>query len=100
VFLAGIWASALYAEATENPDPGECVIDEVAGQWLACAFAPLSLTGFALAFLFFRVFDMTKLWPVSSAEKLPGGLGIMADDMVAGLIAGCIVAVLSNAGLF
>jgi phosphatidylglycerophosphatase A len=74
------------------------VIDEVAGQLLACAFAPLSLAGFALAFLLFRLFDISKLWPISAAERLRGGLGIVVDDLVAGLIAGLIVAVFASTG--
>jgi phosphatidylglycerophosphatase A len=98
-FAAGVWASGHYARAIEDPDPGSCVIDELAGQWLACALSPLSLTAYVLVFLWFRAFDITKLWPVSRAENLPGGLGIMADDMIAGLIAGGIVAVFANAGL-
>jgi phosphatidylglycerophosphatase A len=98
-FAAGVWASGHFSRAVGDDDPGACVIDELAGQWLACALSPLSLTGYALAFLWFRAFDITKLWPVSSAEKLPGGLGIMADDIVAGLIAGGIVAIFANAGL-
>jgi phosphatidylglycerophosphatase A len=78
------------------------VIDELAGQWLACAFAvlplaglpaaPITLPGFFLAFALFRLFDIWKPWPVSWADqKLPGGLGVMADDMIAGLMAGLLV---------
>ena len=74
------------------------MIDEVAGQFLACAFAPLSLAGFALVFLLFRLFDISKLWPISAAERLRGGLGIVADDLVAGLMAGLIVAVFASTG--
>ncbi len=99
VFFAGIWASNVYAKLSGRDDPGDCVIDELAGQWLACALSPLSLVGYALAFLWFRVFDITKIWPVARFEKLSGGLGIMADDLVAGLMAGAIVAVFANAGL-
>jgi phosphatidylglycerophosphatase A len=95
----GFWASDAYARETETADPAECVIDEVAGQCLACALAPLSLAGFALAFALFRLFDISKLWPISEAERLKGGLGIMADDMVAGLLAGLIVAVVTTLGL-
>jgi phosphatidylglycerophosphatase A len=87
----GVWASDVYVRESGKSDPSECVIDEVAGQWLACAFAPLSLPGFALAFVLFRLFDITKPWPVSAAERLNGGLGVVADDMVAGLFAGLIV---------
>ncbi|HVT24476.1 MAG TPA: phosphatidylglycerophosphatase A, partial [Rhizomicrobium sp.] len=72
-------------------DPSEAVIDELAGQWLACAFAPLSWQGYLAAFVLFRFFDMTKIWPVSAAERARGGWGVMFDDIVAGLIAGVIV---------
>jgi len=95
VFVIGIWACGAHVRATGREDPSECVIDELAGQWLACAgicFTPFypSVTAFALTFLLFRLFDVLKPWPISAAEKLPGGLGVMADDMVAGLFAAII----------
>ncbi len=93
-FVIGIWACGDHVRATGREDPSECVIDELAGQWLACAFAPLTLPGFALAFALFRLFDILKPWPVGPAEKAPGGLGVMLDDMVAGLLAGVIVLLL------
>jgi phosphatidylglycerophosphatase A len=95
----GTWACDIYAKDSGAHDPSECVIDEMAGQLLACALAPLSFAGFVLAFLLFRLFDISKLWPISEAEKLRGGLGIVADDVVAGLMAGLIVAVFATAGL-
>jgi len=98
VGLLAVPISSTYERESRREDPSDCVIDELAGQWLACAFAPLTLWGFALAFLLFRLFDMTKLWPVSAAEKLKGGLGIVADDMVAGAIAGVIVMLLLHFG--
>jgi phosphatidylglycerophosphatase A len=94
----GMWACDVYAKDKGAHDPSECVIDEVAGQFLACALAPLSLAGFALAFALFRLFDISKLWPISEAESLRGGLGIMADDLVAGLMAGLIVVVFASTG--
>lgn len=100
VFASGSWACELYSRSKGEPDPSECVIDEVAGQFFACAFAPLSLPAYLLAFVLFRVFDITKLWPVSLAEeRIPGGLGIMADDVVAGLMAGIVLAVLAHLGI-
>ena len=96
----GIWACDRYAEETGIKDPKECVIDEFAGQWITCAIAgmaampgasALSWIGFILAFLLFRLFDIAKPWPIHRAEELHGGVGIMADDVVAGLIAGFIV---------
>ena len=98
VGLLAVPVSSAYERESRREDPSDCVIDELAGQWLACAFVPLSLWGFALAFLLFRLFDMTKLWPVSAAEKLKGGWGIVADDMVAGAIAGVIVMLLVHFG--
>jgi phosphatidylglycerophosphatase A len=92
----GAWASELYVSHTKASDPCECVVDELAGQWIACAFAPLSLAGYALAFVLFRLFDIWKPWPVRQAEHLHGGLGIMADDVVAALIAGAILAALAH----
>ncbi len=95
VFLIGIWACGDHVRATGREDPSECVIDELAGQWLACAgislgFGPGTAPEFALAFLLFRLFDILKPWPISAAEKLPGGWGVMSDDMLAGLAAAII----------
>ncbi|MEI9886950.1 MAG: phosphatidylglycerophosphatase A [Rhizomicrobium sp.] len=98
-YAVGVWSTGNYANRIGKSDPSECVIDEVAGQWLACAAAPLSLAGFAFAFLLFRVFDITKLWPVSEGEKLPGGWGIMTDDMIAGALAAGLIAVARWQGL-
>jgi phosphatidylglycerophosphatase A len=89
--FVGVWACELYVRQTGNDDPSEAVIDELAGQWLACAFAPLSWQGYLVALVLFRFFDMTKIWPVSAAERARGGWGVMFDDIVAGLIAGVIV---------
>ncbi|MDE2182132.1 MAG: phosphatidylglycerophosphatase A [Alphaproteobacteria bacterium] len=98
VGLFGVKVSGDYASESGKEDPPDCVIDEVAGQWLACAFAPPSALGFLAAFLLFRLFDMAKPWPVSAAERLDGGWGIVADDMVAGLIAGIVVMLFDAAG--
>ena len=97
-FVIGIWACGDHVRATGRDDPSECVIDELAGQWLACAgicFTPIypSVAAFALAFLLFRLFDILKPWPISAAEKLPGGMGVMADDMLAGLAAAIIAGI-------
>jgi phosphatidylglycerophosphatase A len=102
--VVGILACADHVRETGRDDPPECVIDELAGQWLACVFALLSFGGlmplnhfslpaFFLAFVLFRLFDIWKPWPVSWAEdNLKGGLGVMMDDIVAGLMAGVLVA--------
>lgn len=105
--IAGIWVSDRYALETGNTDPSECVIDEFAGQWIACAIggiaampgeATLSGLGFGLAFLLFRLFDIAKPGLVRRAERLDGGLGIMADDVVAGVMAGIVVYLFAYSG--
>ncbi|HLY06446.1 MAG TPA: phosphatidylglycerophosphatase A [Rhizomicrobium sp.] len=87
----GVWGAELYARERAVHDPSECVIDEVAGQLIACAFVPKTLLCYALAFLLFRLFDIVKPWPIGAAERLPGGVGIMADDVLAGALAGMII---------
>ncbi len=93
----GAWASEHYVRDSHLDDPPECVVDELAGQWIACAFAPLSFLAFMAAFALFRFFDIVKPWPISRLENLPGGLGVMADDIGAGVAAGIIIAVLAHA---
>lgn len=96
IFFVGLWASGVYAAASNTHDPGAVVIDEVAGQWLA--LFPLALTSVALdpvfyatAFILFRVFDVLKPWPASYLDQnLPGAWGIMTDDIAAGIYAGAI----------
>ena len=88
--MLGWWASEIYAHGRN--DPSEVVIDEVAGQWLVLIVAPLDPALSALGFVLFRLADITKPWPANWAERhLPGGLGIMADDIVAGAYAGVVV---------
>jgi len=99
VYLLGVWTTGLHASKVGRIDPSECVIDEVAGQWLACAVAPLNLAGFAAAFVLFRVLDISKLWPVSLGERLPGGWGIMTDDVIAGIMSAAVIAALRWRGL-
>jgi len=98
-YAIGVWSTGIHAARIGREDPSECVIDEVAGQWLACAAAPLSPLGFALAFVLFRVFDISKIWPVYLGERLAGGWGIMTDDMIAGAISAAIIAGLRWQGL-
>jgi phosphatidylglycerophosphatase A len=100
VLGVGAWACEIYARRKGEVDPKECVIDEVAGQWIVCAFAPLSLPAYALAFVLFRVFDILKPWPINWVERnTPGGLGIMLDDVAAGLMACVIIVALAQFGL-
>jgi phosphatidylglycerophosphatase A len=92
VLVIGILSCSEHVRETGNPDPSECVIDELAGQFLASAFVAFgtfSLPAFFLTFVLFRIFDIWKPWPVSWAEnELHGGLAVMMDDMIAGVMAG------------
>ena len=88
VFIIGWWAAAAVAKASGTEDPGAIVIDEVAGQWLVLVPAPLDPLAYALAFMLFRIFDIWKPWPVGWADRhVKGGLGIMLDDLLAGVYA-------------
>jgi phosphatidylglycerophosphatase A len=82
----GVWASHVAAKELGKEDPSEIVIDEVIGQWVTLAGVTVynwkSLLG---AFLLFRLFDIWKPFPVRQAERLPGGFGIVADDVLAGV---------------
>lgn len=81
----GVWAGNVEADATGKKDPGQVVVDEVAGQWITIGGATmLNWKSWAAAFLLFRVLDIWKPVPVRQLESLPGGVGIMADDAMAG----------------
>ena len=86
----GIWASQRISDTLGQKDPQRVVVDEVAGVLIAMACVRAAPPLFAVAaFVLFRFFDITKLGPVGIAERAkPAGLGIMADDLVAGAIAG------------
>ncbi len=91
--VIGTISSENYQNRTGRKDPGEVVIDEVAGTWIAMYGLP---AGFALPALFlFRVVDILKPVPVCSAEKLPGGLGIMADDVIGGIMVNVILVLIN-----
>lgn len=92
--LIGIPAGSIVERESEREDPGHVVIDEVAGQWIALAVCPVEIRHALLAFALFRLFDITKPWPARQLERLHGGIGIMMDDVAAGmysLVAGLIV---------
>ncbi len=87
VLIGGMVGSAFQADETRK-DPSWFVLDEVAGMMTAILLVPQTWPGLLMAFGLFRLFDIWKPWPVRVAERLPGGWGIMADDLVAGLLAG------------
>lgn len=93
--LVGIWASGRTNSIFGRKDPSQAVVDEVMGQLITFCFIPFGLSWpFILAgFLLFRLFDIWKPYPIRDLEILPGGLGICADDIVAGVYAGICLAV-------
>ncbi len=84
--VVGVWSGTLMEEEC-GEDPSIVTIDELAGQWLALAFLPEGWLSVLLSLAFFRFFDIAKPGPVDAAQRLPGGWGIMADDLLAGLFA-------------
>lgn len=103
VTAAGFWAAALYIEGRADKDPKEVVIDEVAGMMLTLWPLSWGLTaadaepwvwpwpGWVLGFLAFRFLDIVKPGPVGWADRQPGVLGVMLDDLLAGLIAAALM---------
>lgn len=85
--LLGIPAATRVARASGKKDPQFVVIDEVAGQLLALVAAPFTWKSLLAGFILFRAFDIVKPPPVRHLEKLPEGIGIMLDDVAAGLYA-------------
>jgi phosphatidylglycerophosphatase A len=81
----GVWAAGVVAKHSNLEDPQFVVIDEVAGVLFTLAAAPHSWIGLATGVILFRVFDQLKPWPANAAERcLPGGWGIVLDDVAAG----------------
>lgn len=96
IFFIGAWVTGRAEVLLGRKDPGSIVVDELLGQWLTLLpFATVSPLELAAAFILFRLFDIAKPWPVKAAETwLPGGYGIMIDDVVAGIEAMIVLAVL------
>ena len=96
--LPGTWAAQVYAASHGKEDPSEVVVDEAIGQWVTLLGATVyNWKSLLAALVLFRILDMLKPFPIRQAEKLPGGVGIVADDVAAGL-AGALV--LFAAGCF
>jgi phosphatidylglycerophosphatase A len=96
VFVLGVWVSRVLVARLRIEDPGCIVVDEFVGQWLALALAPAGWIWIATGFVLFRLFDVWKPWPVSWADReVDGGLGVMLDDAIAGVLAGVVLAVIA-----
>jgi phosphatidylglycerophosphatase A len=91
IFVIGVAAADIHSKALGQKDPRPVVIDEVAGQLIALCALPAEWGWIFAGFFLFRVFDVLKPGPIRAAERLPGGWGIMADDVLAGLVSALIV---------
>jgi phosphatidylglycerophosphatase A len=85
--VLGIPAATIVERESGRTDPGFVVIDEVIGQWIALLGCPFDWRHGLIALVLFRLFDITKPFPVRRLERLPGGWGIIFDDVAAGLYA-------------
>ena len=86
--------STRFSRSEGDPDPSKIVIDEILGQMLCLLFVPVSAVSLGAGFFLFRFFDIWKPFPVRNSEKLPGGMGIVCDDLIAGVYAGLCLKVL------
>lgn len=98
VTLAGTWAASRCEALLGRKDPGVVVVDEVAGQLITFMFVPRGAGAWAIlaGFLAFRVFDIWKPYPIRRLEALESGLGIMADDVLAGVYAATLMSLLTS----
>jgi phosphatidylglycerophosphatase A len=87
LLFAGIHASTIVARESASKDPGFIVIDEVVGQLIALVAVRPNWQHALISLLLFRIFDIFKPWPIRLLEALPEGLGIMLDDVAAGVLA-------------
>ncbi len=105
-FLKGWWATDRMTSGSHDHDPSEIVVDELVGQWIAVlplSYAAWSMEisilalwpGWIAAFVLFRFFDITKLGPIGWADRMNTPLGVMLDDVIAGLFAAIGVVVLA-----
>lgn len=100
--IIGMWAAGIGSELLGNSDPSEAVIDEVVGQLIAFAFVPFIIGWqfILVGFLLFRLFDIWKPYPIDDLQGLPAGIGIVADDVLAGVYAGVCLAMIYAASIY
>lgn len=98
VTFAGIWAGSRIEQLSGRKDPGKVVVDEVAGQMIALfpltLFTRWSTLAVIVSFILFRFFDIVKPYPANRLQDLHGGMGIMFDDLVAGVYGAIVVSII------
>ena len=98
--VAGVWAAGDIAKRAQGTDPSQVVIDEFAGMWVALAGLPRNLPLVCIALFLFRVFDIVKSPPIKRLERLPGGVGIVLDDIAAGIFTRALLSLGLSLGAF
>lgn len=94
LFVLAVAASSRAAEQFHHSDPKQVVCDEICGQWVSLLYVPVSGRTLLMAFLLFRFFDILKPFPARRFERFPGGWGITADDVMAGIYANAALQIL------
>ncbi len=89
-FFLGVWSAGI-AEECWGSDPGKVNWDEFVGTLITVWFLPKTLFVLIAAFVLFRIFDILKPWPIHRIEQLPGGWGVMSDDVMAGIYSNLIL---------
>lgn len=94
--LLGIWACGRAVEIFRDKDPSQAVVDEVMGQLLVFVFVPFGISLYLVlaGFLLFRLFDIWKPYPIDALQNLPAGIGVCADDLLAGVYSGICLSVI------
>jgi phosphatidylglycerophosphatase A len=99
-FLIGLWSASHFERMVREKDSGMVVIDEVVGMWIALIPATVTPLSVGLAFVFFRLFDVLKPWPVNCLDKrFHGPWGVMLDDVMAGIYAAIVLIGLRYVGV-
>ena len=93
VTFLGTWAANSVVSDLGDSDPSQVVIDEVAGIWLSLIFLPKEIIWFLSAFILFRILDIYKPFIINKVQQIKGGIGIMLDDILAGILTRLILAV-------
>jgi phosphatidylglycerophosphatase A len=93
----GIWAGSRASKILNDKDPQQVVVDEVIGQLITLAFIPFDVAWWMIliGFIAFRFFDILKPYPIYRLQVLPGGLGVCADDIVAGIYAAVFLSIIA-----
>ena len=99
MFVAGSWSASVAERHFGRTDPGQVVIDEVLGMLMTLFLNPVSWLGAIVGFLLFRIADVIKPFPANRLERLPGGLGVMADDAMAAIYANLVLRVRPALGI-